>query len=527
MLGVDDRRTQKSEVLRCKTGFKYFINSYGYIMGKNDSGVQTGKIPFRLFPFQREVLDLIHGNEVSIILKARQLGISWIAAAYALWVCIFRRYQRVVIISVNEIEAQVFLEKVKFLFDNLPEWMKPEVFKRNEKTLWFGKRISFDSDEVGGLNSRIDAVPASKNAGTSRSLNLLILDEAAKIEYVRLIWKSAQPALAATDGHAVLISTMTTEPTGDFFEEVWHESEAGKLNFVPYFIPYNKYPGRNREWLAKRMKDMPASERSRLKQEHPLTPEDAFQAMGGKFFDVDSVKWHKGHLSAPVFKGYLVEMDGAFEPRESDQGNLEIWEWPEPNEEYVWGGDPAEGIEQDGSAGVIVRKRDEKVCAVWHSNTTPPDEMARDADKICRFYNFCLSANEVNNTHGGILNITLKDLYFNLYYHDVVDRDDGKPTKRWGWLTTGPNRGWILDYLDKRLRQKKVQLSSDKLWQEISDYIINPKTGRGMHKKGKHDDILISLAIALWVIKENPYVDRKLEKAQQDKRRKRRPKNGY
>ena len=521
------RRDQKKEFLKCSDDYKYFLNEYGWILGKDEAGKETGKIPFKLFKYQLETLDLLHTEEMSIILKARQLGISWCAAGYALWMAVFHKYQRILIISVNEVEAQVFLEKVKFLFDNLPDWMKPEVFKRNEKTLWFGISVAHDSDEVRGLNSKIDAIPSSKSAGTSRSLNLLILDEAAKIEYVRTIWKSAVPALAATEGHAILISTANLEPVGDFFEEVYHEAKAKKNNFIPKFIPYNAFPGRNEEWLAKKMKDMPASERARLRQEHPRTEEEAFQAMGGKYFDEDAVAWQKQNcLEEPKFKGYLVEKDGNFDLRESKEGFLEIFEFPESNEEYVQGGDSAEGIEQDWSGSVWVRKRDEKVCAIWHSDITPPDEMARELDKINRFYNYALAANEVNNNHGGMCNIILKDLYWNMYYHDIVDRDSGSPTKRWGWLTTGQNRQWILDYLDLRLRSRVVQLSSEKLYQEIFDYIVDPRTGRGDHKKGKHDDLLIALAIALWVIRENPYVKPKTQQ-QKKQAKSKRPKGGY
>ena len=114
-----------------------------------------------------------------------------------------------------------------------------------------------------------------------------------------------------------------------------------------------------------------------------------------------------------------------------------------------------------------------------------------------------------------------------MFYHDVVDRDNGVPTKRWGWLTTAQNRAWILDYLDSRMRVRKVQLSSPKLYDEIFNYVTDPRTGRGDHKKGKHDDLLIALAIALWVIRENPWVNPTNSKNNRNKQKSRRPKGGY
>lgn len=237
---TDNKR--KNEVVKCAKDYKYFINSYGYLMGKSEEGNATGKVPFSLFQYQTEALDHVHSQRDVIILKARQLGLSWTVAGYALWIAMFHKYQRVLIISINDTESQVFLEKVKFIFDNLPSWMKVSVYKRNESVLWFGIRKGYDSDEVGGINSKIESIPTSKNAGTSRSLNLLVIDEAAKVEFIDAIYKSALPALASTGGKCVMLSTMTIEATGEFFEEMWHSTVAKKTSFFPFFIPFNRYP---------------------------------------------------------------------------------------------------------------------------------------------------------------------------------------------------------------------------------------------------------------------------------------------
>src|SRR3989304_586704 len=46
-------------------------------------------IPFALWPAQREALASIAGESQVIILKARQLGLSWLVVSYALWLCLF------------------------------------------------------------------------------------------------------------------------------------------------------------------------------------------------------------------------------------------------------------------------------------------------------------------------------------------------------------------------------------------------------------------------------------------------------
>jgi hypothetical protein len=518
---------RKAECLKCMVKVEHFLTTYGYIMGKDTKGKETGKIPFDLFAYQRESLDLYLKEDYVIILKARQTGLSWTTAGYALWLAMFHKYQRILIISVNDKEAQVFLEKVKFIFDNLPGWMKPSVYKRNETVLWFGKRLGYDTDEVGGINSKIESIPTSKTAGTSRSLNLLIVDEAAKVEFMQAIWKSAQPALSTIKGKCVLLSTMTIESTGEFYEEIWNEAKKGENNFHTFFIPYNRYPGHTEEWLKAQLRNMPASQRALAKQEYPKTEEEAFQSIGGKYYDPQVLLTHYKPMLKPARRtGYLAKTEKDVVFRDDSEGSVHVWQEPELGEQYIVGGDVAEGVEQDSSALTVVRKRDLFVCARFKSNTTDPEVLAHIASKLGQWYNWALVAVE-NNNHGSACNVVLKDLYHNLYYHEIMDKDEGKPTTRWGWKTGDPNRTWILDYLGNCLDRCAVGFYDKELYQEIFDFVVDPRTGRGDHKKGKHDDILFSLAIALWVIKENPYYDRRKAAEAKAKLKLKRPHGGY
>jgi len=521
-------RKRRTEVFKCMEDCKYFLSTYGWIMGKDEGGIATGKIQFDLFDYQDETIDLIHKSQDTIILKARQLGISWVVAGYALWLAMFHKYQRILIISINDTEAQVFLEKVKFIFDNLPDWMKVSVYKRNESVLWFGTRLGYDTDEVGGINSKIESIPTSKTAGSSRSLNLLIIDESAKVEFIQTIWKSVQPSLSSTVGKSVLVSTMTTEPTGEFFEEMWHGARGKKNSFVPFFIPFFRRPGHDEAWLKSELLRMPASQRALAKQEHPRTEEEAFQVAGGKYFDVKVLEnFHKPKLSKPKRTGYLIENAGAVEFRDDPDGVISVWQEPEALEDYTTGGDPAEGIGQDNTVTAVVRKRDFAVVARFMTNQVDPEEAAKQSAKLARWYNTSLLAVENNNTHGGMMNIVLKGIYSNLYYHEIVDRDSGSPTTRWGWHTDGQNRTWILDYLAKLIETGTIQVNDPEFYDELRDFIIDPRTGRGDHKKGKHDDYIFAVAIACWIIRENPWFDRKAYAEKKRNRVQSKPKGGY
>jgi len=521
-------REKRVEARKCMNDPAYFLDQYGHLIAKNEIGRQVGKVAFKLFKYQFEVMDLYKKDREVIILKARQLGISWVTAGYALWLGIFHQYQRILIISINDTEAQVFLEKVKFIFDNLPDWLKPSVYKRNESTLWFGQRMGYDTDEVGGINSKIESIPTSKTAGTSRSLNLLIVDEAAKVDYMDTIYRSAQPALSTIEGQTIMVSTMTVESTSGFFEEMWFESKKESSSFATKFISYLRYPGHTKKWRDEQIKKLPASQRVLAKQEYPETEEEAFQAIGGKYYDIQNLEnEYKQRLVKPKRTGYLVEQDRSYDFRDDENGHIQLWEEPEFFEDYVLGGDPAEGVDQDYTTFAVIRKRDLKLCALFRSNSTDSEYCAHIAAKMATWYNNALAAVECNNTHGGIVNIILKTVYYNVYYHGVVDRDGGKQTKRWGWATTVQNRTWILDWLGKLLDGLTVQFGSKEFYDELYHFIVNPKNGRGEHKKGRHDDIIFAVAIACWVIREQPWYDRKKEFVKKSKQTRIGPTNGY
>jgi hypothetical protein len=120
-------------------------------------------IPFRLYPSQGDVLEQIHCQERCIILKARQLGLTWLSAAYALWLTLFHAQQSVLVISIKEELAKEYMDRVKFIFDHLPEDLKPAVYKRTESILWFGREVpdGRGNVKVVGLNSQIKSVPTS------------------------------------------------------------------------------------------------------------------------------------------------------------------------------------------------------------------------------------------------------------------------------------------------------------------------------------------------------------------------------
>ena len=85
---------------------------------------QRGRINFHLYPFQEKVLKLFQDNPYSIILKSRQLGISTLTAGYSLWLMIFHKDKNILCIATKQETAKNMVTKVKFMYENLPSWLK-------------------------------------------------------------------------------------------------------------------------------------------------------------------------------------------------------------------------------------------------------------------------------------------------------------------------------------------------------------------------------------------------------------------
>ena len=171
---------------------------------------QRGRVIFNLYPFQDKVLNLWKEHPYSIVLKSRQLGISTLAAGYSLWLMLFQKDKNVLCIATKQETAKNMVTKVKFMFDNLPSWLKIPADEHNKLTL----RLS--------NGSQIKATSASSDAGRSEAVSLLIVDEAAFIEQIGEIWASAQQTLA-TGGGAIVLST--PYGTGNWFHKTWVSAE--------------------------------------------------------------------------------------------------------------------------------------------------------------------------------------------------------------------------------------------------------------------------------------------------------------
>lgn len=258
----------------CLRDSNRFVNAYAVI--DEPQGEDVATLPFRLWPAQVKLLSDLVARKLVIILKARQLGISWLVCAYVLWLCVFRPGRVVLFLSKGETEAQELARRVRVMYERLPEWMRlrvPLVGDNTRSMTWAN-------------GSRVQSMAATKGAGRSFTASLVVLDEMAFMQWGEQVYTACKPTIDA-GGQLFIVSTANGE--GDLFAKLWDNAVKGLTAFLPVFLSWRARPGRDDAWRARVASESLSSVLDL--QEYPDTPEEAFQATSNERFLPSMLLW--------------------------------------------------------------------------------------------------------------------------------------------------------------------------------------------------------------------------------------------
>jgi phage terminase large subunit-like protein len=253
-------------------------------------------IPFGLWPAQRDVLQSLQHERQIIILKARQLGITWLVLAYALHLCLFHANKTVIIISKDQEAANETIRRARGMFTRLEAKPAALVIDNVGEVAWSN-------------GSRVKAFASSSDAGSSFTGSLLILDELAKNPKADAIYTSAKPTI--DDGGRVVILS-TAKGKDNLYHRLWTKATEGANNLKAIFIPWHARPGRDEAWYGRVAADAPTMQHHT--QEYPATPEEAFQALAETPFLPAIAWWDMCREDLPPLGGrepVVVALDAA------------------------------------------------------------------------------------------------------------------------------------------------------------------------------------------------------------------------
>lgn len=361
----------------------YFLLKYAII-----KSIDSGFIPFNLYEYQKEALkDLVKYNLI-VILKNRQVGWTWLIAGYALWKAIFFKAANIIIISKGQDEAAEVLDYCRFMYDRLPDFLKPEI-DRNRTGL-----ISFP--EIG---SKIRALSAQTSSGIGfGSASLVILDENDFHPYAEENYIEIKPMIdAGGNRQLIILSAPNRRVLNSSFKNIWGGARRGENNFHPILTSFGAVPFHTDEWLEDRRREYTPRV---IETRYFKTEEEALSVTSaGKFFDGDKMKSLSGNVINP-----LEGVEGL----DIRNGVVKVFKPRVPGDKYISYCDPSMGKDDPSHIVVIRSSTQEEVCNV--NVKLPADEVATIFDEINRYYNNAFNSYESNAIAGGTFKTTLNKL---------------------------------------------------------------------------------------------------------------------
>jgi hypothetical protein len=286
-----------------------------------------------------------------ICVKRRRIGASWLEAADVTHDAITNPNLKFGMTSKSADDSVSLFEKVKFIYDNLPEWLRPATTAGRSRT-----RMDFsyyEKDSKGslvkkGTQSEIIVKPPTDIAWEGFALSKLVIDEAGKIPNLRQLYSYAEPTLKKgfiRVGTPVIFGT-----AGDIGKEgaelmnMWYNADA--YDFKQFFfggwmgVMVDEYGNDKREevirsivYERKRREALSSKEYNDFIQQYPLTAAEAFASnaeigLGNKIKISKQREWL---LNNPIFskKGdFRPDANGKPKFIPSPNGKSTIFEEP-------------------------------------------------------------------------------------------------------------------------------------------------------------------------------------------------------
>jgi len=238
-----------------------FINDWCITYDPRAKKPNPKTMPFILFPKQEQMVlwlqDCLKEGEGGLCEKTRDMGATWVACAFSIWLWLFvggasigwgsRKESLVDKIG----DPDSIFEKMRMILRYLPEFMLPRGFDVNKHATYM--KI------VNPTNGSTITGESGDNIGRGGRSLLYIKDEAAHYERPELI----EAALA--DNTDVQIDISSVWGTNNVFYkrrvagQLWEAGEVMPKNTVKVFVmDWRDHPNKNQEWYDGRYKQAEA-----------------------------------------------------------------------------------------------------------------------------------------------------------------------------------------------------------------------------------------------------------------------------
>jgi hypothetical protein len=473
-----------TEYKKCSEDPIYFVETYMRVVH-----VDRGLVPFKLYPYQKQLIQNIHNNRFTITTMARQSGKSTAVIAYLLWFVLFNSYKTVLILANKAETAREILGKAALAYLHLPKHIQQGVTDWNKGSLMFEN------------GSRAVALSTSDVAARGYAANILVIDEAAHIERWEAFAQSTLPIVSS--GETTKIAMISTPSGLNHFYAYWSKAQlynvpADKIppnmkwnGYVPLMVRWPEVPGRDEKWREKEMMQM-NFDQQKFDQEYNCD----FIGSSGTLIAGWKLKELAGRIP-------LYHKDGLYKYVE-----------PKPDHLYIMTCDVSEGKGFDYSTFQItdIRQMPYEQVAVFRSNTITPGDFSEIMYRTAKAYNNAAVLIEYESLGP----VVAYDLFNNLEYENILFT---KAMGRLGKQITHRNEPQVDLGIKMTTRTKSEGCSMLKLLVEQNQYIINDQNtieelarfirdGKSYAaEEGTHDDLVMPLVIFGWLSNQQYFRD--------------------
>ena len=508
------------EYVKCMRDTSYALRTY---LQTYDNTVSKF-VPLELFPDQITLLQDYEDYNENIALKYRQAGVTTVTAAWISKKLAFAKKEKPekILIIANKLDTSIEMaNKIRLFVTQWPSWTNVGIDPNKKSTKHWKLTNSCE----------VKAVATSKDALRGFTPTILVFDEAAFIEADSDFWSACMASLS-TGGKVIVVST----PNGNdpIYYEIYDQSLRNMNDFkitemywyrdprytsdlyfvktddtIHYLLNKDEYDSTKIiSWVDKPFLERDFEVAKELIKDGYKPCSDWFERM------VKKLKYDKRKVSQELECNFLSSGDNVFdsrlmqkirenylvEPQNRMLGN-QLWIWKDPviGHKYIMGVDVSRGDSEDFSSFQLV-DFDTREQVAEFVGKLPPDTMAEICYKWANMY----SAYIVIDITGGMGVSTsrkLQELGYKDLYVDGVElgntwKYNPKSAEKIPGINFNNKRVQIIASYEEAMRHD-FRIYSHRLYNEMDTFIyIN---GRPDHQKGRHDDLLMSIAMATYV----------------------------
>jgi hypothetical protein len=335
----DEREEFKlQELLRCDENALYFLNKYVYYKEGDD---ESGRIKYIARPVHEVMAYLDDCGYSCGIAKGRQIAATTTLMALDVRDAVFKTNHFMKFITEDVEKAQeIFEDKLKFVFSELPWWMKPNVLNERDNLFKLGNKPEKGTKD--GVGSKIMVVAPKRTAIAGGAPQKVKIDEAGNINILGIMIGNARPTMRWYNPKTKKLEVKRRlwfwgtggemEKGGKAFETefmaiktAWDKGDYSS-SIIPIFFDWTCRPGIRQEDFdnEKRVayakgedKQDPDAKRhiTEFHQSYPSSLSDVFRTRAKTLFDDDYIENALKRINEAKFnKNFELHQSGYFEP---------------------------------------------------------------------------------------------------------------------------------------------------------------------------------------------------------------------